>query len=247
MKWKTIRDLEIARKKLLIRVDFNVPLSSEGMITNDRRIRAALPTLRYAVERKSAVILMSHLGRPTGDPEHDKNLRMNAVAERLKTLLPGVHIEKCDDVVGEKAKTMAAGVKPGEVLLLENLRFFAGEKAGDGDFSQQLRELADIYINDAFASCHREDASMWAVPMAFPKVQRAIGLLVEKETEVLDKLTKNPERPAVAVMGGAKVADKLGVMEKLLFHFDHLLVGGALSYTCLKAQGDSIGASLVDD
>jgi phosphoglycerate kinase len=246
MKRKTIRQLDIQGRKILIRVDFNVPLQCDGAIKDDQRIREALPTIKYALGKNCSVILMSHLGRPKGDPGEDRNLRMNAVADRLRVLLPGVNIEKSDDVAGPAAKAAAERLGPGRVLLLENLRFDPGEKKGDLEFSQRLHSFADIYINDAFASCHRKDASMWAVPMAFPAEKRAIGLLVEKEISVLDKLLANPEKPSVAVMGGAKISDKLGVMKSLVSRFDFLLVGGALSYTCLKARGSSVGESLVD-
>lgn len=244
---RNIRDLAIEGKRILLRVDFNVPLKADGSIADDRRIREALPTLRYILEHGASAVVMSHLGRPSGKLEEDRNLRMDHVGDALRGLLTGIRVKKCDEVVGPKAKKMAEQLQPGEILLLENLRFDVREKQGDEKFALQLRELGDFYVNDAFGTCHRKDASMYAVAKAFPKDDRAIGFLVEKEIAVLDKLLKSPERPAVAVLGGAKIADKIGVIGSLLSHFDHVLVGGALAYTCLKAKGQEVGSSLVDN
>ena len=242
MSKRTIRDLNIDGKRVLVRVDFNVPLNADGSIADDMRIRKELPTLRSILKLNASVILMSHLGRPVMDSKRDQNLKMDRVADRLRKLLPDVHVEKCDEVVGSKATAMAERLKPGEILVLENLRFNDGEKKGDETFASKLRELGDFYVNDAFGTCHRKDASMVAVPNKFPKGNRAIGFLVEKEISVLDGLLKNPKRPAVAILGGSKISDKLGVIVNLLSHFDQVLIGGALSYTCLKAIGVPVGA-----
>jgi len=244
---RTIRDLEIDGKKVLVRVDFNVPLHVDGSVADDGRIRAAIPTLKYLLERDASVIVMSHLGRPSGNQESDKFLSLDRVFECLSEFLPGFRVKKSDQVAGPKTTTMVQQLRTSELLLLENLRFNPGEKKGDEDFAAELKSLADVYVNDAFGSCHRKDASMFALPLLFSKDKTAIGFLVEKEMDVLDHLLRNPERPAVAIIGGAKVADKLGFIESLISHFDQVLVGGALSYTCLKAIGVSVGASLVDD
>ena len=244
---QTIRDLDIANKTVLVRVDFNVPLNADGSIADDSRIQAALPTLVYLLKHDAAVIVISHLGRPTQNLEHDRNLRMDVVAARLQSLLPDVPMKKCDEVTGAKATAMAEHLGPGSLLMLENLRFDSGEKQGDETFAAQLHALADVYVNDAFASCHRTDASMYALALAFPKEKRVIGFLVENEIDTLAKLLASPEKPAVAIMGGAKISDKLGVISRLVSSFNHILIGGALAYTCLKAKGIAVGASLVDD
>ena len=247
MSKRTIRDLNLEGKKILVRVDFNVPLTADGAVADDRRIRAALPTLHYILDHHAAIIIMTHLGRPTGDSEKDRNLKLDHIAERLRKLLPGVPVKKCDEVVGSMAQAMSERLQANEILVLENLRFNKGEKQGDEKFALDLRGLADFYVNDAFGTCHRKDASMYAVALAFPSEKRAIGFLVEKEIAVLDKLLKNPERPAIAILGGAKISDKLGLIGSLLARFDRVLVGGALAYTCLKAKEISIGSSPVDD
>lgn len=244
---KTLRDIDIAGKKVLIRVDFNVPLDDEGNVSDDRRIQAALPTIRYALEKNAAVIVMSHLGRPTGDPQADRPFTMDKVVARLGELLSGVTVSKCDEVVGPKATEMAAILQPGQVLVLENLRFHKGEKKGDEAFAEQLRQLADVYVNDAFGTCHRTDASMYAVPGKFPPGTRVVGFLVEKELEVLDKLLKSPEKPMIGVMGGAKVSDNIAFIESLLEKVDKLLIGGAMTYTFRKALGQSVGNSRVEN
>lgn len=243
---KTLGDVEVKGKRLLIRVDFNVPQAADGSIADDRRIRAALPTIRNALERGGAVILMSHMGRPKGDPAKDAKYSLAVAAQRLEQLLPGVKVAHCAEVIGPRAQEMARGLKPGEVLVLENLRFHPGEKDGDPAFAKALRELADIYVNDAFGTCHRADASMVAVPNAFPSAQRVVGFLVEKELAVLEELLGSPKRPMIAVMGGAKVSDKIGFIEAILRRVDKLLVGGAMTYTFRKALGQSVGGSLVE-
>jgi phosphoglycerate kinase len=239
---QTIRDLDLNGKRVLVRVDFNVPQAADGSVSDDRRIRAALPTLNYALDRGAALILVSHLGRPSGDPAADAPFRMDRVAARLQELL-GRTVTKVNDTVGPEAQSAAAVLKPGGVLVLENVRFNKGEKKGDPAFARQLAGLADAYVNDAFGTCHRDEASMVAVPECFPPERRAIGFLVEKELQVLETLLGRPKAPMVSVMGGAKVSDKILIIENLLPKVDHLLIGGAMTYTFLKAQGHAIGKS----
>ena len=244
---KTLRDIDLAGKRLLIRVDFNVPRAADGSISNDRRIRSALPTIQTALAGGAAVVLMSHLGRPKGDPEKDALLKLDRVAERLGELLPGVKVAKCDEVAGPTAQKMANALKPGEILVLENLRFDPREKKGDVELAQSLRQLADIYVNDAFGTCHRQDASMYAVPSQFPDGCRVVGLLVEKELAILEELLGAPKKPMIAIMGGAKVSDKIGFIEAILQRVDRLCIGGAMTYTFRKARGESVGSSLVEE
>jgi len=242
---QTIRDLDLGGRKVLVRVDFNVPQTRDGEVSDDRRIRAALPTLTYVLGKGGSLILVSHLGRPRGDPVADAPFKLDRVAARLGELL-GKPVKKVDDTVGPAAQQAAASLKPGEVLVLENVRFNKGEKKGDPAFAGQLAGLADAYVNDAFGTCHRDEASMVAVPEQFPPESRGIGFLVEKELQILDALLKHPKPPMVAVMGGAKVSDKIGVIENLLPRIEKLLVGGAMTYTFLKAQGHSTGKSRVE-
>src|SRR4051794_6022989 len=242
---QTIRDLELSGRKVLIRVDFNVPLAKDGSVSDDRRIRAALPTLNYALEHGASLVLVSHLGRPSGKPEEDAPFKMDRVAARFQEVL-GRPVTKVNDTVGPEAQAACAALKPGGVVVLENVRFNKGEKKGDPTFAAELAVLADAYVNDAFGTCHRDEASMVAVPECFPPARRAIGFLVEKELEILDALLGHPRPPMVAVMGGAKVSDKILVIENLLPKIDRLLVGGAMTYTFLKAQGHSTGKSRVE-
>lgn len=242
---RTIADLNLKGRKCLIRVDFNVPQGKDGSISDDRRIRAALPTIRHALKEGAAVILVSHLGRPTGDPATDGPYTLAPVAARLGELL-GQPVTHASDTVGPDAQAKAAALKPGDVLLLENVRFNKGEKKGDPAFAAALAGLADCYVNDAFGTCHRDEASMVAVPECKSAEDRAIGFLVAKEVEILDKLLGHPAKPMIAVMGGAKVSDKIGVITNLLPKIDALLVGGAMTYTFLKAQGHSTGGSRVE-
>lgn len=239
---QTIRDLDLNGKKVLIRVDFNVPQTADGAVSDDRRIRSALPTLTFALDRSAALILVSHLGRPTGDPATDAPFQMDKVAERLSKVL-GRPVKKVNDTVGPEAQAAAKALKSGEILVLENVRFNKGEKKGDPAFARQLADLADCYVNDAFGTCHRDEASMVAVPECFPPDRRAIGFLVEKELTILDSLLGDVKTPLVSVMGGAKVSDKIPIIENLLPKVDQLLIGGAMTYTFLKAQGHSIGKS----
>ena len=242
---RTVRDLDVRGKKVLVRVDFNVPQTESGDVADDRRIRAALPTLNDVLSRGGSLILVSHLGRPSGDPAADAPFRMDPVAARLAELI-GRSVKKTDDTVGPQAQAACAALAPGEIVVLENVRFNKGEKKGDPAFAKQMAALADAYVNDAFGTCHRDEASMVAVPEQFPADRRAIGFLVEKELQILDTLLSHPKSPYVAVMGGAKVSDKILVIESLLTKVDKLLIGGAMTYTFLKAQGHSVGQSKVE-
>jgi phosphoglycerate kinase len=237
----SIRDLDLKDKTVFIRVDFNVPLGPGGQeITSDKRIRASLPTIRYALEHGAGVILASHLGRPKGKPNAEMSLK--PVAKRLQELL-GQPVKMAPDCIGAEVETMCP--KPGEVLLLENLRFHAEEEKNDPEFSKKLACLADVYVNDAFGSAHRAHAS--TVGMIGDTMRGAAGLLMDKELEYLGKATSNPERPCIAILGGAKVSDKIEVIQNLLKFADQLLIGGAMAYTFMKAQGKPIGKSLVED
>lgn len=242
---QTIRDLDLRGKKVLVRVDFNVPLTKEGAVSDDRRIRAALPTLNFALEHGASLLLVSHLGRPSGKPEEDAPFRMDRVAARLQEVLSRP-VRKVNDTVGPEAQAASAALEPGGVVVLENVRFNPGEKKGDPKFAAQLAALADAYVNDAFGTCHRDEASMVAVPESFPPECRAMGFLVEKELQILETLLGHPKPPMVAVMGGAKVSDKILVIENLLPKVDRLLIGGAMTYTFLKAQGRPTGKSRVE-
>ncbi len=242
---QTVRDLDVRGKKVLVRVDFNVPQTESGDVADDRRIRAALPTLNDVLSRGGSLILVSHLGRPSGDPAADAPFRMDPVAARLAELI-GRSVKKTDDTVGPQAQAACADLAPGGIVVLENVRFNKGEKKGDPAFAKQMAALADAYVNDAFGTCHRDEASMVAVPEQFPADRRAIGFLVEKELQILDTLLSHPKSPYLAVMGGAKVSDKILVIESLLKKVDKLLIGGAMTYTFLKAQGHSVGQSKVE-
>ena len=241
-----IADLgDLRGKRVLIRVDFNVPLDKKtGDIKNDRRIRAALPTVQQLLDRGASVIAMSHLGRPSGNPAQDAPLRMDKVAVRFGELLGRPVKKAADQVVGPAVTAAVQAMKTGDVILLENLRFDPREQKNDTEFATALAGLTDIYVNDAFGTCHNDkDASMVAVPatMKSQGKPRAVGLLVEKELEVIDGLMSDPKRPLLAVMGGAKVSDKVKFINALLGKVDHLLVGGKMTYTFQKAQGLSVG------
>ena len=240
---KTVDDLQaLSGKKVLVRVDFNVPQDSHGNVTNDRRVRAAVPTIKSLLNQGAAVIAMSHLGRPKGDPAKDAPFKMDKVAEALSKHL-GIKVHKANDVAGTHAVELAASLKPGDVLLLENLRFHSGEQSGCDKLALEIAKLGDMYVNDAFGTCHRKDASMVAVPKAMGSKPRVVGKLVAKELEILDTLLGSPKKPFVALLGGGKVSDKIGFIQALLKRVDRILVGGAMSYTFLKAQGKEIGAS----
>ena len=249
---KTLADLPSLRgKRVLVRVDFNVPLDEAGNVSNERRIAGAVPTLEALLDAGACVIAMSHLGQPEGDPSSPdfraKNARltMDKVAQRLRQRLHSP-VTKVDEVVGPSVKEAVAAMGPGELVLLENLRFHPGEKAKDKSFAQELASLADAYVNDAFGTCHRSDASMVAVPAAMQGKPRVVGKLVAKELEVLDKLLSAPGRPMIGLLGGAKVSDKVGFIKALLGKVDRVLIGGAMTYLFLKAQGKGIGASFCE-
>jgi phosphoglycerate kinase len=237
----SIRDLDLKNKTVFIRVDFNVPLAPGGQeITSDKRIRASLPTIRYALDHGAAVILASHLGRPKGKPNPEMSLRPTAT--RLAELL-GREVKMAPDCVGPEVAKMRPAT--GQVLLLENLRFHPEEEKNDPGFSKQLASLCDVYVNDAFGSAHRAHASTVGIIQFVP--QAAAGLLMDKELEYLNKATKNPARPCIAILGGAKVSDKIDVIENLMKFVDQILIGGAMAYTFLKARGEPVGKSLVED
>jgi phosphoglycerate kinase len=236
---KTIRNLEVQGKRVLVRVDFNVPMR-DGQISDDRRIRESLPTIQYLLERGAKVILMSHLGRPKG--KRDPQYSLRPVAQRLSELL-GRPVRFLEDCVGEAVEQAVQAMAPGEVALLENLRFHPEEEANDADFARALARLGELYVNDAFGSAHRAHASTEGVAHHLPAVA---GFLMEKELRYLGSILTQPERPFVAILGGAKVHDKIGVIRNLLPKVDRLLIGGGMAFTFLKAQGYEIGRSLLD-
>jgi phosphoglycerate kinase len=241
---KTIDQIEVAGKTILMRVDFNVPLDESQHITDDRRIRMALPSIKSVIDRGGRLILMSHLGRPEGKG-YEKKYSLAPVAERLGELL-GKPVAMASDTVDEDAVSKAAALQDGDVLVLENLRFNPGEKKGCQEFAGKLAAMADAYCNDAFGTCHRSDASMVAVPQAMEGKPRVVGHLVAKEIEYLSDAISNPARPFVAILGGAKVSDKINVINNLLGICDSVLIGGAMAYTFSLAQGGKVGNSLVE-
>jgi phosphoglycerate kinase len=241
---KTIEQVEVAGKRVLVRVDFNVPLDEQGRITDDRRIEMALPTIRSVLDRGGSLVLMSHLGRPAGGG-HEPPFSLEPVAARLAELID-TPVALAGDTVGADARQRASSLAPGEILLLENLRFHPGEKAGDVEFAAQLAALADVYCNDAFGTCHRTDASMVGVPEAMGQKPRVVGFLVSREIQFLRDALENPRRPFVAILGGAKVSDKISVIQNLLARCDQVLIGGAMAYTFSLAQGGRLGNSLVE-
>ena len=248
----TLKDLpDLTGKKVLVRVDFNVPLDKKtGAIKNDRRIRGALPTVKALLDRGAAVIAMSHLGRPSGDPAKDAFLKMDAVAARFGDLLGKTVMKLPGDVVTPEVRTAAAALKPGEVMLLENVRFDAREQKNDAEFAATIAALGDVYVNDAFGTCHNDkDASMVAVPANLKAAgkPRAVGLLVAKEIEIIEGLMSSPKSPVVAIMGGAKVSDKIAFINALLGKVDALLIGGKMTYTFLKATGVAVGNMAIPD
>ena len=241
---KTIDQIDVAGQRVLVRVDFNVPLDDAGNITDDRRIEMALPTIRSVIDRGGRLVLMSHLGRPGGDGFEAK-YSLKPAAERLSQLIDRP-VAMASDTVGPDAQAKVATMNDGDVVLLENLRFNAGEKKGDADFAAQLASMADAYCNDAFGTCHRTDASMVAVPRAMEGKPRVVGHLVAKEIQYLSDAIANPQRPFVAILGGAKVSDKINVINNLLGICDHVLIGGAMAYTFSLARGGNVGDSLVE-
>jgi phosphoglycerate kinase len=240
MNKKSVRNAEVAGKKVFVRVDFNVPLEN-GAITDDTRIRETLPTITYLIEQGAKVILASHLGRPKGQVVEE--LRLTPVAARLSELL-GKPVVSATESIGEAVQAQVDSLPAGGVLLLENVRFHAGEEKNDAELAKAFATLADLYVNDAFGAAHRAHASTEGIAHHLPAVS---GLLMEKELDVLGKALRNPDRPFTAIVGGSKVKDKIGVIENLLNIADNILIGGGLSYTFLKAQGYEIGKSLVDN
>ena len=237
---KTIEDIDVSGKRVLVRCDFNVPLDN-GVITNDKRIVASLPTIKYLIDHNAKVILCSHLGRPKGEFKPEFSLK--PVAKRLSELL-GIEVKMADDVVGESAKTLAAGLKEKEVLLLENVRFHKEETKNDPEFSKQLASLADIYVNDAFGSAHRAHSSTTGVASYLPAV---CGYLIQKEISFIGGALSNPKRPLVAILGGAKVSDKIGVITNLIDICDTIIIGGGMAYTFLKSKGVDVASSLLEE
>ena len=240
----SIDQVDVAGKTVLIRVDFNVPLNDELQITDDRRIKMALPSITSVLDRGGRVVLMSHLGRPKRDG-NDQKFSLAPAAVRLGELL-GVDVAMAADTVGDDAQAKVSALTDGGVVVLENLRFNEGEKAGCSEFASQLASFGDVYCNDAFGTCHRTDASMVAVPQAMEGKPRVVGFLVAKEIQYLSDAIGNPERPFVAILGGAKVSDKITVINNLLGICDKVLIGGAMAYTFALAKGGNVGKSLVE-
>jgi phosphoglycerate kinase len=254
---KTVADIDVKGKKVLMRVDFNVPLDANQNITSDSRIVAALPTIKNILDKGGSVILMSHLGRPDGEKKME--FSMAPVAKKLGELL-GKNVIFANDCIGDDVKKKAAGLKPGDVMLLENVRFYKAEEIKDknakedpalrkakDDFAKQIAELGDVYVDDAFGTAHRDNASMYTVPDMMKGKDRVIGFLVEKELKFLDDALNNPKKPFVAILGGAKVSDKLKVIENLMKKVDKIIIGGAMAYTFFKAKGLSVGKSLCEN
>lgn len=240
MNKKSVKDIDVKGKVVFCRVDFNVPMK-DGQVTDDTRIRAALPTIQYLSEQGAKVVLASHLGRPKGEVVEE--LRLNAVAEKLQEL-SGKNVVKTDEAYGDTVKAEIAKLEEGGLLLLENVRFYAGEEKNDPELAKAFADLADVYVNDAFGAAHRAHASTEGIAKHLPAVA---GFLMEKELEVLGKALSNPERPFTAIIGGAKVKDKIGVIDNLLDKVDNLIIGGGLAYTFIKALGHDVGKSLLEE
>ena len=242
MNKKTVKDIDVNSKKVLVRCDFNVPIDSEtGKITDNRRIRAALPTIQYLLDHNAKVILCSHLGRPKG--EFNLKYSLKPVAEELSKLL-NKDVKLAKDVIGESAKELTSNMKEGDIVLLENVRFHKEEEQNDPEYSKALASMAEIYVNDAFGTAHRAHSSTTGVADYLPAVS---GFLIEKELEFLGGALENPKHPFVAILGGAKVSDKIGVIENLLDKVDTLIIGGGMAYTFYKAQGHHIGTSICEE
>lgn len=238
---KSVEDIDVSGKKVIVRCDFNVPQDETGRITDDKRIVAALPTIKYLLEHNAAVILCSHLGRPKG--EFKMKYSLAPVAERLSELL-GKEVKLAKDVIGEDAKKLASELKCGEAMLLENVRFHKEEEKNDPAFAKELASMAEIYVNDAFGTAHRAHASTAGIADYLPAV---CGFLINKEISIMGKALANPVRPFVAILGGAKVSDKIGVINNLIEKCDTIIIGGGMSYTFMKAMGKEIGTSLCED
>ena len=240
MNKKSIQEIDVDGKKVLVRVDFNVPLDENGTITDDRRIREALPTIRYLREHNAKVILMSHLGRPKG--KFNMKYSLKPVAERLSEKL-GAEVRLAGDVIGDAVQAMTESLKEGDVMLLENVRFYEEEEKNDKGFSKKLASLGDIYVNDAFGTAHRAHATTAGIAEYLPS---AVGFLIKKELDIMGKALTAPERPFVAILGGAKVSDKIGVIENMMDKVDTLLIGGGMAYTFFGAMGYEIGKSIFE-
>lgn len=241
MNKKTIRDIDLKNKKVLVRCDFNVPFDEEGKISDNRRIVAALPTIKYLLENNCKIILCSHLGRPKG--EFKKEFSLKPVAEELSRLL-NVEVKLSEDVVGESSRALTNNMQEGEIVLLENVRFEAGEEKNDEELSKKLASLAEVYVNDAFGTAHRAHSSTTGVASFLPAVS---GFLIEKELEFLGNALENPQRPFVAILGGKKVSDKIGVIDSLLEKVDTLIIGGGMAYTFFKSMGYNVGKSICEE
>ncbi|EIJ80606.1 phosphoglycerate kinase [Bacillus methanolicus PB1] len=240
MNKKSVKDVDVKGKRVFCRVDFNVPMK-DGQITDETRIRAALPTIQYLIEQGAKIVLASHLGRPKG--KVNEEMRLTPVAKRLSELLRK-EVKKTDEAYGDTVKSVIDSMNEGDVLLLENVRFYPGEEKNDPELAKAFAELADVYVNDAFGAAHRAHASTEGIAHYLPAVS---GFLMEKEIEVLGKALSNPDRPFTAIIGGAKVKDKIGVIENLLEKVDNLIIGGGLAYTFVKAKGHEIGKSLLEE
>ncbi len=241
MNKKSVNDLDLKGKRVLVRVDFNVPLNKELQITDDNRIKAALPTIKYIIEKGGKVVLMSHLGRPKGEIKQEFSLK--PVAVRLSELL-GQPVDMLDDCIGEKVKDKLNKMGEGEVVLLENLRFYKEETANDKDFAKKIASLGDVFVNDAFGTCHRAHASTEGVTHY---LESAAGFLVQKEIEYFQKILTNPQSPFIFILGGAKVSDKIPVIKNMLDKADIILIGGAMAYTFMKSKGINIGSSRLEE
>lgn len=240
---KFLEEIEVKGKTVFLRVDFNVPLDENLNIRDDTRIRASLPTIKYLLEKGARLVIASHLGRPKG--QFNPKMSLKPVAARLEQLLPGTKIIMAPDVIGDEVSRLKGELKEGQILLLENVRFYKQETDNDPEFSRKLAEGCDVFVNDAFGSCHRAHASVVGIASYFK--EKAAGYLLKKEVDYLSKITHNPEKPYVAILGGAKIEDKIPVLESLVTKADVLLIGGAMAYTFLKAQGKQVGKSLVED
>ncbi|MGB9695224.1 MAG: phosphoglycerate kinase [Caldisericaceae bacterium] len=241
MNKQTVRDVDVKGKRVLVRVDFNVPITEDGLVRDDYRIRAVVPTINYLVEHGAKVILMTHLGRPKGAPKPE--FKLDPVAKALSGIL-GKPVKKLDDCIGEDVEKQVQAMQPGDVILLENLRFHQGEEGNDPEFAKALASLGDIYVDDAFATAHRDAASNVGITDYLPSVA---GLLMDKEISSLSKLLESPDHPFTAILGGAKVSDKIELIKNLMRKIDTLLIGGGMCFTFLKAQGYKIGYSLCED
>ncbi len=243
---QTIDNYNFSGKKAIVRVDFNVPLDKTTFtVTDDTRIRGALPTIKKIIKEGGSAVLMSHLGRPKEGPEEKYSLKH--VVPKLKEHLPGTTVKFAEDCIGDKTLELKRGLKPGEILLLENLRFYAGETKGDEEFTNKLAEGMDVYVNDAFGTAHRAHASTTIIANCFPEEHKMFGYLINSELESMDKVINEAEKPFTAIMGGAKVSDKILVIERLLPKINILLIGGGMTYTFIKAQGGKIGKSLCEE